>query len=79
MKGSPKKKDDEDDDVQLQGSEDEDESLESPPLVELLKANFRRLIHLLQTSIPNFEIPNSYDSTKTVPLGNIRLKVVEMI
>lgn len=80
MKNSAKKKEDEDDDVQMQGSEEEDEAtLESPPMVELLRQNLRRLMNLLELAIPKNEIANSFDNSKAIPLGAIRLKVVELI
>jgi hypothetical protein len=64
----------------MQGSEDEeDSSLESPPLVELIKTHLRRLINFLEAAIPKEEITNSFDNTKMVPLGSIRLKIVEFI
>ena len=62
----------------MQNSDEEEEN-EYPPLLELVKTNLRRIVHLLEVSIPKEELPNSYDASKYIPLGSIRLKVVELV
>jgi hypothetical protein len=68
---------DDEEDATLQQSDEEEESNEKP-LIELLHANVRRAVNFLETSAPAVELESSYDK-KFVPLGHLRLRLVEFI
>ena len=66
------------DDITMQNSEDEDEDTESP-LIEVLRSKIPDLAQYLDVSAPKYEIENSYDTAKKVPLGHLRLRIVELV
>jgi hypothetical protein len=72
-----KNQNDDEEDATLQQSDEEDESNEKP-LIELLHANVRRAVNFLEKSAPVLELESSYDK-KFVPLGQLRLRLVEYI
>ena len=81
--GSSKKKkegnNDEDDEMTLQHSDDEEnEDASESPLVEVLKVHIGSLSKLLESATPKDKMQGSFDDNHFVPLGNLRLKLVEL-
>jgi hypothetical protein len=84
FKGSSKKKagnnnNEEDDEITLQSDEEDTEVAVESPLIEVLKQNLKQIATLLETAAPTQKIENCYDQTTYVPLGQLRLKIVELI
>lgn len=85
-KSSSKKKaatnnnNEEDDEITLQSDEEEStEAAVESPLIEVLKQNLKQIVALLDSAAPAQKIENCYDQTTYVPLGQLRLKIVELI
>src|ERR1700684_2215307 len=83
--GSKKRSDannDDDDEITVQHSDEEEGDSTNPagnPLIDILKENIDNLGNILSNSLPRNEIENCYDSSKFIPLGSFRLKIVELI
>ena len=71
---------DEDEDVNLQNSdEDEEEAGGESPLLEIIRQNVPKLEEYLASAKPRNEIGGSYIGTNFLPLGSLRLRLVELV
>jgi len=59
-------------------SDNEDDSAEIPVL-DLLRDSIKNLSDLMDGSLPKSMVENSYNSERTVPLGHLRLRIIEMV
>ena len=80
--GSAKKKRENDDDEDItnmiHSDEEDNDSFQNIPLIVVLKENIQKLSDTLEEAIPSDKIDTAFDSAQIVPLGQVRLKVVEL-
>ena len=70
---------DDDDDMNMGGTSDNEDENASVPVLELLKDCIKNLSELMTKSEPKVLIENSYHTKPMVPLGHLRLKIVEFV
>ena len=66
------------DDIIIQQSDEEDEEGKNA-FIDLLKQVAKNITQYLEEAVPKVEIPNSYESRTLLPLGPLRLKIVELV
>lgn len=65
--------------MNLGNASDNEEDSDDVPVLNLLRDSVKNLSTLLEKSQPKHLLENSYNTERTVPLGHLRLKIVEMI
>jgi hypothetical protein len=69
---------DEEDDIIIQQSDEEDEEGKNA-LIDILKTIAKNASQYLDESTPKEELSASYVSKAAIPLGSLRLKIVELV
>jgi hypothetical protein len=67
-----------DDDIIIQGSDEEDEEGKNA-FIDILKHSAKSISQYLDEGIPKDEITSSYNSQRVIPLGSLRLRIVELV
>lgn len=62
----------------MQQSDEEDEEGKNS-LIDILKSIAKNITQYLKEATPKEEITNSYESKTFIPLGSLRLKIVELV
>lgn len=79
-KNAKNKSDNDEEDVNMQGSDDdEDETNSQNPLLEIIRQNVPKLEEYLASAKPKREIGGSYIDSNFLPLGSLRLRIVELV